>query len=186
MKDNETRISFGKHPRTELVFFYLEMCIENAKRLQKTGRALLGTWGINCNLPKHPNTYYQTVGAYRNAFAHDPILGRAAAHGRELLPPYSALPKTRKKDDFQRWSDTERIPTDQMIDGLKLQESIWTELAKFLQRTWETLASGFLTARDKFIGEVGLSAFLPISDVTGNSSSVNPIAASGTIIRQEK
>ena len=186
MKDNETRISSGKHPRTELVFFYLEMCIENAKRLQRTGRALLGTWGIKCDLPKHPNAHYQVVGAYRNAFAHDPILGRAAAHGRELLPPCSALLKTRKKDDFLRWSDTEGIPTDQMIDGLNLQESIWTELAKFLQRTWQTLAIGFLTARDKFVGEVGLSAFLPISDVTGTFSTASPIAASGTIIRQDE
>ena len=161
MKENDARIASERHHRPELVFLYLEICIENAKRLQGTARVLLAGLGVKCKLPKHPDACYQMVGAYRNAFTHDPVLGRAVTHGRELVPPPDMLPRTRRKDDFLRWSDTERIPTDQMVDCSKCQEELWEKLSDFLQDTWGTLASAFMTARtkDEFIQDVSLSAY---------------------------
>lgn len=41
MRDNEKRIASGRHYRPELVFFYMEMCIENATKLQHIARMLL-------------------------------------------------------------------------------------------------------------------------------------------------
>lgn len=184
MKENDARIASGRHYRPELVFVYLETCIENAKRLQGTARVLLAGLGVKCKLPKHPDACYQTVGAYRNAFTHDPILGRAATHGRELIPPAGMLPKTRKKDDFLRWSDTEKIPSGQMVDCSKCQEELWRKLSDFLQDTWGSLASAFMTLRteDEFIKDVNLSTLLPIRVSLGNVSTTSPFSASGTII----
>src|ERR1035441_10699560 len=113
-----------------------------------------------------------------------PPLARAVTHGRELVPPPDMLPRTRRKDDFLRWSDTERIPTDQMVDCSKCQEELWEKLSDFLQDTWGTLASAFMTARtkDEFIQDVSLSALLPIRVALGNLSTTSPVSASGTII----
>ena len=184
MSENEKRIASGRYFRPELVFFHMEICIENARRLHDTARALLLELNVKCKLPKQPNSCYQTVSAYRNAFTHDPILGRALTHRRELLPPPSALPKTRRKDDFLRWSDTEKIPVNQMIDALICQKGLWKDLVNFLESTWGSLTQACVTARtdETFIKAVNLTAFLPIRIVIDGLSTANPFAASGTII----
>ncbi len=125
------------------------------------------------------------IGAYRNAFAHDPVLGRAVSHRRELVPPASMLPKTQRGDDFLRWSETDKIPIDQMVDCVELIEGLWGILVRFLQASWGALANAFTTARteDKFIMDLRLADFLPIRLALGDLTTANPFAASGTLIR---
>ena len=181
MRENDARIESGRHYRPELVFFYLGSCIENAKKLRGTARLVLGRIGVKCELPKHPDAT------------------------RLLLPTEMPLRMTRfldvpqrtaetdsaagyvaknKKDDFLRWSDSEKIPTEQMVDCSKCQEELWTKLSDFLQDTWGSLAGAFMTARtqDEFIKDVNLSALLPIRVLLGNLHTTSPFSASGTII----
>lgn len=182
--NGRSEIALGRYCRPELVFFQLQVCVENMKRLLSTARALLRELNVNCRLPKQPQNCFQTIGAYRNAFSHDPVLGRAATHRRELIPPAHMLPKTRKKDEFLLWSDTDKIPEKEMADCLKCQEQLWNQLAAFMQKMWESLSECFLRARteDKFIKDVGLSRLLPICSPVGILSTASPFTASGTFI----
>jgi len=75
------------------------------------------------SLPQ-PQSVYDTIAAYRNAFTHDPVLGRAVDQGRELLPPQHWLPKTESSALERRRSH----PDADMIDGLKLEEELWHSL----------------------------------------------------------
>lgn len=119
--DNDRRrVAGGKHPRPERVFFALQSCVDNAKELQKTARDILRDLGTRPELPKHPETLYRAIGAYRNAFTHNPLLGRAITHGRELLPPQAYLPKKRQP---LLWSEVAQIPAKCMIDGLQYHSS---------------------------------------------------------------
>lgn len=179
IEDDRRQLASGAYPHPERVFASLQTCIEQVKRLQSTAREILRRIGIlDPKLPKHPQSLYGTIGAYRNAFAHDPLLGRAVDHSRELLPPKNRLPKK----DFLLWRDTAVIPTSEMVDCLELENRLWLELAHFLQAQWKSLAELFIEARkrDDFIKELGLDALLPIQ--CEPLSIASPSAASGTIV----
>jgi hypothetical protein len=185
MEINCSHVALGKYPHPELVFFQLQTCVENAKRLQSTARTLLASLKVTCRIPKHPEACYQTIGAYRNAFSHDPVLGRAATHGRELIPPEGILPNRSNKNNFLRWSDTDKISIRELVDCLECQRQLWNQLTIFFQKMWEALSECFLRARieDKFIQDLSLSTLLPIRFTMGMLSTMSPFSASGTIIK---
>jgi hypothetical protein len=160
----------------------MQACVEHARPLQKLARGILRDMGVDKpKLPKHPEKLYGTIGAYRNAFAHDPVLGRAADQGRDLLPPQHRLPKVGSP---MLWRDAATIPAAEMIDGLTLEEDLWQRLAEFLQAQWAALTEEFIEARkhDKFIGDLGLNGLLPIRCAPSEASLAGPVGASGTII----
>jgi hypothetical protein len=179
--DDRQRLASGQYPHPERVFFALQACVEHAKQLQTIGRSILNDVGVRWKFPKHPESLYQTIGLYRNAFTHDPILGRAVEHGRELLPPSERLLKNGRP---LLWRDTAEIPKAEMVDGVELADQIWNRLAKALQDQWESLAKAFLQAREhqKFIGDLGLASLAPIRRPPAIVSLASPLAASGTFI----
>src|SRR5207247_10913147 len=65
---------------------------------------------IKIGLTPEPPGPNKTIRTYRNAFTHNPVLGRAVSHGRELLPPEAKLP-TRTRPLL--WRDIEKIPASQ-------------------------------------------------------------------------
>ena len=181
IRENDSLVATGKHYRPELVFFYLECCIENAQRLHRSASTLLGPL---CRLPKQPQKdCYETVGRYRNAFAHDPVLGRAIAHSRELVPPPHRLPSGKNSNAFLRWSEVEQIPVSEMIDCIDCYQQLWSRLAVFLQETWESLTKCFTAVRveEKIVKDLNLASYLPIRCHAG-ASATNLFAASGTIL----
>lgn len=179
-----SQIGLNQHSQLELPFFFLQVCVENVKTLHSTSRQLLGRLHAPCNLPKHPEKVYRVIGAYRNAFTHDPVIGRATTHGREMIPPVEMLPRTGANRQFLRWSQTEAIPSERMVDGLEYLEGIWSQLTEFLQKLWSALSACFETARDTetFQRETGLWSLSSDPLIVGMPSMVNPYAASGTII----
>jgi hypothetical protein len=179
-----SQIGLNQHSQLELPFFFLQVCVENVKTLHSTSRQLLGSLHAPCNLPKHPEKVYRVIGAYRNAFTHDPVMGRATTHGREMIPPVEMLPRTGANRQFLRWSQTEAIPSERMVDGLEYLEGIWNQLTEFLQKLWSALSACFETARDTetFQRETGLWSLSSDPLIVGMPSMVNPYAASGTII----
>jgi hypothetical protein len=181
IEKDRRRIAAGKYPRPELAFFMMQICVERAIDLQRIARKIFCALAIRHKLPKHPKSLYEAIGAFRNAFAHDPILGRATAHGREMLPPPERLPK---KGRPLLWRETADMSVNCMIDGLAYQERLWQELASFLQEQWASLAEAFLQVRQqpKFVADLGLAAFLPICQVPNAASPSGPRAASGTIV----
>jgi hypothetical protein len=153
-----SQIGMNQHSQLELPFFFLQVCVENVKTLHSTSRQLLGRLHAPCNLPKHPEKVYRVIGAYRNAFTHDPVMGRATTHGREMIPPVEMLPRRGANRQFLRWSQTEAIPSEQMVDGLLCLEGIWNQLTEFLQKLSCALSACFETARatETFQRETGL------------------------------
>jgi hypothetical protein len=147
-----SQVDLNQHSQLELPFFLLQVCVANVKTLHATSRQLLGKLHAPCNLPKHPEKVYRVIGAYRNAFTHDPVIGRATTHGRETIPPIEVLPRAGANRQFLRWSQTEAIPSDRMVDGLECLEGIWNQLTEFLQKLWSALplASRQLAPRKHF------------------------------------
>jgi hypothetical protein len=99
---------------------------------------------------------------HRDAFTHDPLLGRAIDRGQELLPPENRLPKEQNK--YPLWREIATIPVSEMVNGLKLEEDLWQRLSAFLQRLWQSLTKAFLQAREcnAFIADLGLADLFPI------------------------
>lgn len=183
-----SQIGLNQHSQLELPFFLLQVCVESLKTLHSTSRQLLGRLHAPSNLPKHPEKVYRVIGAYRNAFTHDPVMGRATTHGREMIPPVEMLPRTGANRQFLRWSQTEAIPSERMVDGLLCLEGIWNQLAEFLQKLWSTLSACFEMARttEAFQRETGLSSLSSGPLIVGMPSMVNPYAASGTFVQPSK
>ncbi len=180
--DDRLRLAAGAYTHPERFFAAMQACVEQAKPLRKLARDILRGVGVDKPaFPKHPEGLYGTVGAYRNAFAHNPVLGRSAHQGRDLLPPKHRLPKGGSP---MLWRDAATIPATEMIDGLKLEEDLWQRLAEFLQEFWASLTKEFIDARkyDKFIEDLGLKAFLPIRCVPSGASLAGPVSASGTFV----
>jgi hypothetical protein len=169
----------GNYPHPETAFFLLQAAVDHAKGLQLGARNILRHLGLRPEFPKHPEDLYRTIGSYRNAFTHNPVLGRAINQGRELLPPETWLPK--KGDKNLMWSDIARIPMSEMIDGLKLEEDLWGRLSAFLQKQWEVLTGEFVQARqcDKFIADLGLAVLLPIRSATLSTLTMGASGTSG-------
>jgi hypothetical protein len=176
------RLTSRAYPHPERIFAAMQACVEQAKPLQTLARNILRRVGVDRpKLPKHPQDLYETVGTYRNAFAHDPVLGRAVDQGRELLPPRDRLPKDGSP---LLWRDAAAIPTAEMVDGLAFESDLWGHLAQFLQTQWKALAEAFVEARehDTFVRDLGLRGVLPIRCEPVAPSLVGPLAASGTIV----
>lgn len=181
--DNDCkRLGSPAFPHPERIFAAMQTSVEQAKPLQTIARRILRDIGIeNCRFPRHPQGLYDTIGSYRNAFAHDPVLGRAVDQGRELLPPPDRLPKSRSP---MLWRDAATIPTEEMIDGLKLEEDLWQQLAGFLQAQWLSLTDAFIEARKyrQFFEDLGIKGLLPIRCTPPDNFLAGPVSASGTII----
>lgn len=175
------RLASGDYPHPERVFFALQACIENAKHLQYIARDILRGLLIAPELPRHPGHLYKEIGAYRNAFTHDPVLGRAVDHGRELLPSPELLPRRGRP---LLWRDVAAIPSGHMIDCIECEDRCWQGLTTFFQTQWAALTDVFVQARQypKFLADLGLAAFLPIRLISNTASLAGPSAASGTII----
>jgi hypothetical protein len=179
--DDRKRLGSGAYPHPERIFTAMQACVEQAQPLLILARKVLRQIGIGRpKFPKHPQDLYETIGAYRNAFAHDPVLGRAVDQGRELLPPQHRLPKDKNP---LLWSDAAAIPTAEMVDGLKLEEDLYQQLSNFLQALWKSLAMVFIEARqyEQFIEDLGLKGLLPIR-CASIPSLAGPIGASGAIV----
>jgi len=181
MEHDRQRIDSGAYGQPEFVFFLQQLCVENAKPLRLKASDLLSHLGLHPSLPEHPQTAYMEIGAYRNAFAHNPVLGRAVGVRRGLLPPVSALPR---RGVIKRWSDLKKIPPSQMVDSTNLQERLWGELEKFMQDLWTALARHFVEARasTQFAGHLGISSLLPIRMTLPDSGLAGPPGASGTML----
>jgi hypothetical protein len=185
--EDRQRLASGNYPHPEIVFFTLQACVEHAKALHGLAESILHDLGVGWTLPNQPEDLYQTIGLYRNALTHDPLLGRAIDQGREWLPRKRWLPKM--GEEFLLWRDTAPIPMDEMIDLLDLEEQHWTEISAFLQKHWGALTMAFVKARecDKFITDLGLIDLLPIRCTTPNitlwtnTTSGTTSAASGCI-----
>jgi hypothetical protein len=187
IEDDRKRLDGGTYPHPERIFAAMQACVEQTKPLQDLARSILRRIGIERpKLPKHPQHLYETIGAYRNAFAHDPVLGRAVDQGRELLPPRERLPKKNDKKQFL-WRHAGAIPSSEMIDGLTLENDLWMELAGFLQDQWKALSEMFVEARkhEGFIKDLALARLLPIRCAPVSPSLSGPPAASG-VIRSQK
>jgi hypothetical protein len=121
--ENHQRLASGGYSHPERAFFALHASVEHAKKLQSLARNILSDLGMQCKFPKHPEPLYETIRLYRHAFTHDPVLGRAIEHGRELLPPQARLRKEKDKKPLL-WRDIAAIPTSDMINGLKLEDQL--------------------------------------------------------------
>lgn len=110
--EDRRRLQAGEYPQPERFFSASQICSDRSKNLQNLASVLLHEVGIDWKFPKQPESVYQTVAAYRNAFAHDPVLGRAIDQGRELLPPEHLLPEKGKP---LLWRTTSKIPSSQMV-----------------------------------------------------------------------
>ena len=155
--DDRNCFESGSHPHPERAFSALFAATEHAKKLRHSASEILCGLGIHPNFPKHPERLYRTIRSYRRALTHDPVLGRATDHGRELLPPEERLPNSDKTFLLSREIAT--IPASDMVDGFKLQDELWQELAAFLQGQWTALTKAFMEARqsDKFLTDLGLN-----------------------------
>jgi hypothetical protein len=181
------RLNSG-YPHPERAFFALQASVEHAKNLQLLARnKILLDLGVRCKFPKHPDHLYQTIGSYRNAFTHNPVLGRSISQGREFMPLEKWLPKEHEKPLLCR--DIERIPDSDMIDGFQLANQLWQDFSAFLQKQWFSLTEAFVQARqrDKFLADLGLTSLLSISCTpstnpltSGARSDASTRAASGT------
>ena len=176
MEDDRLRLKMSQHPCPERVFFSFRACTENASALRAEAVRILGA--IKIGLAPEPPGPNKTIRTYRNALTHNPVLGRAVSHGRELLPPEAKLP-TRTRPLL--WRDIEKIPASQMNDCLDLETRVWHDLAGYLQDLWKSLVTAFVAARQhpKFLADLGLGQFLPIREPVA-ASVVGPPAASGT------
>src|SRR5262249_47909256 len=143
--ENRARLAAGNYPHPEQTFLALYAAVEQAKKLRKCADTILRKLGLDPKLPKHPQKTHETIRLYRNALAHDPVLGRAVGHQRELLPPEDLLPK---EDRLLLWSKTAMIPKEKMVDGQALQERLWREFAVALQELWSAMAREFIAARE--------------------------------------
>jgi hypothetical protein len=182
IEHDRNRLASRAYPHPERIFAAMQACVEQAKPLQTLARNILRRVGVDRpKLPKHPQELYEAVGTYRNAFAHDPVLGRAVDQGRELLPPKDRLPKDGSP---LLWRDSAAIPTAEMIDGLSLEDDLWRQFAQFLQTQWKALDEAFVGARkhDTFVRDLGLQGLLPIRREPVAPSLLGPLAASGTIV----
>jgi hypothetical protein len=180
--DDRKRLGSRAYPHPERIFAAMQAAIEQAKPLQGLARDHLRGIGVErWRFPRHPQGLYETIGSYRNAFLHNPVLGRAVDQGRELLPSPDRLLKGRSP---MLWRDSATIPTAEMIDGFKLEEDLWQRLADFLQAQWMSLTDAFIEARKhpQFIDDLGLIRLLPIRCAPPNDSLAGPVSASGTII----
>jgi hypothetical protein len=182
IEDDRKRLASDIYPHPEQIFTAMQTSVEQAKPLQILARKILRRIGIHRpKFPKHPQDLYETIGTYRNAFAHDPVLGRAVDQGRELLPPKDRL---RKDGRGLIWREAAAIPASEMVDGLQLENDLWRELANFLQVQWKSLAETFIEARahNGFIEDLGLNALLPIQYRPAPPSVAGLFAAFGTIV----
>jgi hypothetical protein len=181
ISENGMRLASGGHPLPEQTFLALQAAVEQTKTLKSCAVRILVGLGLRPKIiPKRPEALYRTIGAYRNALTHDPVLGRAVSHGRELLPPENLLPKQGKP---LLWRDAAKIPTNKMVDGLQLENELWQRFAESVQELWSALAQEFVLARavDKFRAELGLSSLLPIRRPIEPASVHGPISVSGFI-----
>lgn len=171
------RLTSREFPRPENVFFALQASVEQLKALVVVARGILSGLGINDKFPKQPEALYETIGVYRNAFTHDPMLGRSISSGRERVPPQARL----KHKSALLWRESSNIPDDEMIDLLHLEEQLWQKFALFLQEEWRFLAATFRKARNnpKFAVDLGLTAEIDIVNLKIPVSVTNPVAASG-------
>jgi hypothetical protein len=182
IEEDRRHLTSGSYPHPEIAFFRLQAAVEHAQELQRIARdEILCDLGIGLRVKPGPGPIYPTICKYRNAFTHDPVLGRAIDQGRELLPPENRLPEGRK--NYLLWRDIANIPANEMVDGLCLQEQLWQHLSAFLQRLWRSLTEAFLQARqcDKFLAALGLSPLLPIRCTPVILSHAATAAPSGTV-----
>jgi hypothetical protein len=106
LEEDRARFAAGIYPRPEQILVAMKSAMEKDKKLQFVARGILKVLGIDCKrFPNRPEALHQTIGAYRNAFARNPVLGRAVDHKGELLPPKDRLPK-READLVLLWSET--------------------------------------------------------------------------------
>ena len=178
IEEDRSRLAAKSYPRPEQIFTAMQSSIGQAKPLQALARKILRDIGVKpWKFPKHPESLYRKIGAYRNAFENDPVLGRTLDQGRELLPPPDRLIKY---GNPLLWRDAAAIPASKMIDGIKLENDLWRELSGFLQLQWQSLTEAFIEARkhDKFLTALRLHERIPIRCTPVAMS----IAASGTAI----
>ena len=71
--EDRRRLQASEYPQPERVFSAFQICSDRSKNLQNLANILLHEVGIDWKFSKHPESVYQTVCAYRNAFAHDPV-----------------------------------------------------------------------------------------------------------------
>lgn len=176
VEEDRKRLCARVYTRPEQIFFTMVCCIEQIKPLEEVARKILRGIGIERpRFPKHPQSMVEKIRAYRNAFAHDPVLGRALDQGRELLPPADRLPK-RRNDSPLLWRDAAAIPASEMIDGLELANDLWRQLSDFLQSLWDCMERYFVEAREysKFLSDLELRKLIPIR--------CNAIATLGNIV----
>jgi hypothetical protein len=180
-KDHQ-RLASGNYPHPEIVFFYLQASVDHIEKLKRIARDILRDLGIDPKFPKPGPLRYKTISTYRNAFTHDPVLGRRIGHDREMLPPETLL----ERKEYLLWRDIARIPDSDMKDEVTLENQLWQRLCVFLQKLWECLTEAFVQVRpcDKFIADLGLT--LPIrctmpNSLWTNTTSGTTSAASGSI-----
>jgi hypothetical protein len=172
------RLASGNYPYPEITFFLLQASVEHTEGLRRIAGNILRDLDMRPKFPKPRPLRYETIRKYRDAFTHDPVLGRRISDNAELLPPEAMLPK---KGKFLLWRDIACIPTSDMVDELKLEDQLWQRLADFLQKQWEILTEAFVQARqcDKFLADLGLTPLLPIRCTPSTSWHAGTGAASG-------
>jgi hypothetical protein len=179
--EDRRHLASGNYPHPEIAFFLLHAAAQHAQELQRIARdEILLHLGIGLPVKPGPGPIYDTIRKYRDAFTHDPVLGRAIDQGRELLPPENRLLKEHEK--YPLWRDIATIPASEMVDGLGLEEQLWGRLSAFLQRLWQSLTDAFLQARqcDKFIADLSLADLLPIRSATLTTHTMGASGTSGT------
>jgi uncharacterized protein YbdZ (MbtH family) len=169
--EDRQRVASRNYPHPEIVFFYLQASVEKTKRLQPCAEKILDRLGVGWTPPNQFEDLCQ-IRLYRDAFAHDPVLGRTIEQGRELLPRLRKTgEKSKRREKFLLWRETAAIPAGDWIDEFELEERLWQDFSAFLQDQWRSLTEAFVQARQcpEFIADLRLGHLLPPRCTTLNT-----------------
>lgn len=122
---------------------------------------------------------FVAVQKYRDIILHNPVLGRAMDRSRTSLPRQEVLERIKSS-----WRNAERLVPSELIDSRELLLHLHGEIASFLQQKWVAIVGALDVVRSssKFKMKYRLEAFLPINAPTVVPTTLQPFAASGTLV----
>ena len=146
----------------EDVFALLDSSAENRRGLLMASKKFLSKWTLwndsLCRCEQKP-TCLRAIRDYRNAFLHNPVLGRAASRSRELIPKPEIV-----KQVCRSWRKASQLPESKLVDVREKENDLWNELADHMRGCWRSLAETFISARqvEEFPKLLGIESFFPI------------------------
>jgi len=175
----------------EDVFYLLETCAENLSFFFDAISDIAGDFGIPLDsLPEQlPKRFpFREINAYRNLLLHNPVLGRKITDNETFLPklPESVQDAEAYFAPFNfSWSAIGNLPDDKFTPASTLLENLENGLLGYLDEKWvmTNRAIEKIRATEKFKTILKLQPFLPIQPPSACGTVIQPLAASGAIIR---